>query len=48
MVFDHWEQVPCDPLDPTSEAGQLVTEVRKRKKLTDLNVPELSNYLDKL
>ena len=36
-----------DPLDPTSKAGLVVTETRKRKGLPN-NVPPLDKYLDKL
>lgn len=47
MVFDHWEIINSDPLDPTSEAGQIVLDVRKRKGLK-VQLPILSDYLDKL
>ena len=47
MVFDHWEIIDSDPLDVNSEAGKLVREVRKRKGLKE-NIPDLSEYLDKL
>lgn len=47
MVFDHWEIIDSDPLDPNSEAGKLVTEVRKRKGIKG-TISDLSEYLDKL
>lgn len=47
MVFDHWEQVPGDPLDPTTKAGQFVKQTRIRKGLPP-DVPSLDKYLDKL
>uniref|UniRef100_A0A8C9YRY6 Eukaryotic translation elongation factor 2 n=1 Tax=Sander lucioperca TaxID=283035 RepID=A0A8C9YRY6_SANLU len=46
-VFDHWQILPGDPLDPASKPGIVVTETRKRKGLKE-GVPELENYLDKL
>lgn len=32
-VFDHWQELPGDPFDPTSKTGVIVTETRKRKGL---------------
>jgi elongation factor 2 len=46
-VFDHWQQFPGDPLEPTSKAGILVLEARKRKNLTP-DVPPLDRFIDKL
>ena len=46
-VFDHWQQLPGDPLDPTSMAGAIVMETRKRKGLSE-TVPPLERFLDKL
>jgi len=46
-VFDHWEQIPGDPLDNTTKVSQITTTIRKRKGLSP-QVPPLSDYLDKL
>ncbi|VDP89142.1 unnamed protein product [Echinostoma caproni] len=46
-VFDHWQQYPGNPLDPTSKPGQAVLAIRKRKGLSD-EIPSLDKYLDKL
>jgi elongation factor 2 len=47
MMFSHWEIVPGSPFDPTSYAGKIVKDVRKRKGLSE-NIPPLENYLDRL
>lgn len=31
MIFDHWEQMPGDPLDSNSKVHKLVKDVRKRR-----------------
>jgi len=50
-VFDHWQQIADDPLDPTNTkptaSFTIVTETRKRKGLKE-GVPSLDNYLDKM
>lgn len=46
-VFDHWQIVNGNPLDPESKVGQTVVEVRKRKGMTE-NVPGIERYLDKM
>ncbi|KAG7513172.1 elongation factor 2-like [Solea senegalensis] len=46
-VFDHWQVLPGNPMDPTTKPGIVVTETRKRKGLKE-GVPALDNYLDKL
>ncbi|XP_072038482.1 elongation factor 2-like [Amphiura filiformis] len=46
-VFDHWQHLPGDPLDPTSMAGMVVVETRKRKGLSE-SVPPLDRFLDRL
>ena len=46
-IFDHWQELGGDPLDPSSLAGSVLTAIRKRKGLP-LAVPPLENYLDKL
>merc|ERR1711893_177725 len=46
-VFDHWQILPGDPLEPSSKPGVVVTDTKKRKGLKPGN-PDLGNYLDKL
>ncbi|KAK7494549.1 hypothetical protein BaRGS_00014202 [Batillaria attramentaria] len=46
-VFDHWQVMPGDPLEPSSRAGVIVSQVRQRKGLS-VSAPGLDNYLDKL
>jgi len=46
-VFDHWETLPTDPLDPASKAGILVETIRKRKGLKP-GIPPFENFMDKL
>lgn len=46
-VFDHWNILPGDPLEPDSKPGVIVTDIRKRKGLKE-GIPALDNYLDKL
>uniref|UniRef100_A0A914E280 Tr-type G domain-containing protein n=1 Tax=Acrobeloides nanus TaxID=290746 RepID=A0A914E280_9BILA len=46
-VFDHWQFLPGDPLEPNSKPAQIVAETRKRKGLRE-NIPALDEYLDRL
>jgi elongation factor 2 len=47
-VFDHWQILPGgSPIDTTTLPGQVVTEMRKRKGLKP-EVPDYTNYYDKL
>lgn len=48
-VFDHWQEMPGNPMDEggNSKPYNIVVETRKRKGLKE-GIPELSNYLDKL
>jgi len=46
-VFDHWEEMAGDPLVPTTQAGLLATNIRKRKGLKP-EIPGLDNFIDKL
>ncbi|KAM0933664.1 putative ribosomal protein S5 domain 2-type [Dioscorea sansibarensis] len=46
-VFDHWDIMYSDPMEPGSLAGQLVSKIRKRKGLKEEIIP-LSEYEDKL
>ncbi|KAF3009032.1 Elongation factor 2 [Neopestalotiopsis sp. 37M] len=48
MVFDHWQHLPGgSAIDSTSKVGQIVCTMRKRKGLKE-EVPDVSNYYDKL
>jgi len=46
-VFDHWEEMSGDPLDPKAKAGELAQNIRKRKGLKP-EIPGLDNFIDKL
>merc|ERR1719431_430328 len=48
-VFDHWQEMPGDPLNVESNSKPyvIVQDTRKRKGLKE-GIPDLSNYLDKL
>jgi elongation factor 2 len=46
-VFDHWDMLNSDPLNPDSQSGKLVKDIRKRKGSKE-NVPPLNEYEDKL
>lgn len=46
-VFDHWDVMTGNPLDPTENVGAQVKEIRKRKGLKEV-VPDIGNYYDKL
>eukprot|EP00057_Strongylocentrotus_purpuratus_P000377 XP_001175642.1 PREDICTED: translation elongation factor 2 isoform X3 [Strongylocentrotus purpuratus] len=46
-VFDHWQVMGDDPIDPTTKSGIIVTGIRKRKALSE-EVPHLEKYLDKM
>jgi elongation factor 2 len=46
-VFDHWQILPGDPMEPSSKAAVVVTESRKRKGLKE-GIPPLDNFFDKL
>lgn len=46
-VFDHWQIIQGDPLQPNSKPGTITTATRKRKGL-GLEVPGLDKFLDKL
>merc|ERR1719414_2503391 len=39
-VFDHWQVINGDPLDPESKVGEIVKGVRSRKGMTE-NVPAI-------
>jgi elongation factor 2 len=47
-VFDHWALMGGDALDPEDKLGQLVQSIRKRKGCSQIEVPDLSKYYDKL
>jgi len=46
-VFDHWEQLNGDPMEPDSSANKIVEKIRKRKGLK-AGIPALDNFIDKL
>merc|ERR1712212_671955 len=46
-VFDHWQKMEDDPLDPATKSGAVVIAARKRKGLSEFVKP-LDNYFDKL
>merc|ERR1712042_272130 len=48
-VFDHWQDMPGNPMDanPSNKPYQIVMDTRKRKGLKE-GLPDLSNCLDKL
>lgn len=46
-VFDHWQVLPGNPLEPETMAGKYCIKTRKRKGLSE-NVPPLDRYYDKL
>jgi len=46
-VFDHWEPMSGDPLEPGSRANELVEVIRKRKGLKP-GIPPLENFTDKM
>lgn len=46
-VFDHWEHIDGDALNPENKLGKLVRVIRVRKGLKEA-VPELANFMDKL
>jgi len=46
-VFDHWQSIQGNALEPSSKPGQIVAATRKRKGLA-IEVPSLDKFLDKL
>ncbi len=46
-VFDHWQIMPGDPMEPTTKPGAIITETRKRKGMSE-GIPALDKYFDKL
>merc|ERR1712054_670619 len=47
-VFDHWQLMGGEALDPADKLGGLVQSIRKRKNLSQVEVPGLEKYYDKL
>ena len=47
LVFDHWDMVPSDPLEPGTPAATRVAEIRKKKGLKEQMMP-LSEFEDRL
>lgn len=46
-VFDHWQELPGDPFEPSSKPASIVAVTRKRKGLSE-TVPSLDKFLDKM
>jgi elongation factor 2 len=46
-IFDHWQALPGNPLEPGTKANQVVMAIRKRKGLKEA-LPTLDQFLDKL
>merc|ERR1711909_91597 len=46
-VFDHWQVMPGDPMDPGTKPNEVVEDCKKRKGLKPGN-PDVNNYLDKM
>lgn len=46
-VFDHWQAMGDDPMDPASKAGVIVEATRTRKGLNP-QIPLLEKFLDKM
>jgi elongation factor 2 len=46
-MFDHWQIMQGDPLDPAQKVGQIVQVTRTRKGLSPAPFP-LDQFLDKL
>jgi len=46
-VFDHWQKMPDDPMDPASKSSVIVTTCRTRKGLNP-EIPALDKFLDKM
>lgn len=46
-IFDHWEIMNGDALDPENNLGKLVSTIRQRKGLS-AEVPDVKKYMDKL
>lgn len=47
LVFDHWQVMQGNALEPGNKVYDVVRGIRKRKGLSE-NVPELDRYYDKL
>jgi len=46
-IFDHWQMMTDDPMEPGSKADKIVSATRKRKGLSE-TVPPIDKYYDKL
>ena len=47
MVFDHWRELPGDPLGENNMAADLVKVIRKRKGLS-ADIPSFDTFHDKM
>jgi elongation factor 2 len=46
-IFDHWEALTSDPLDPDTQCAKIVKACRERKGLNP-DIPPLDRFYDKL
>jgi elongation factor 2 len=46
-VFDHWQVIPGNPLEPSASVHETVLEIRKRKGLKP-TIPVVGDFYDKL
>ncbi|KAI8082780.1 elongation factor 2 [Halteromyces radiatus] len=46
-VFDHWQEMTGDPMEPGNKVSDIIAAVRKRKGLAE-SIPSLDKYYDKL
>jgi len=46
-VFDHWDDLPGNPMEKGSKMEEMILKIRERKHLK-VQMPVLSDYLDKL
>ena len=44
-MFDHWEIIPDDPLQPGSKSDVIIKSLRLRKGMP-MNIPGLETFLD--
>jgi elongation factor 2 len=44
--FDHWDIINEDPLDEENKIRQLIVDLRKKKKLNEVDIPPLNRFLD--
>lgn len=47
MIFSHWSLMNGDPLDPNSQAQEIIMKIRERKGMKQ-EMPDFADYYDKL